>query len=235
MNQSDEKGLSANLEAKRRQILSSKQARSEAEAGVRPHHSKLKRVAWILRAVTIALIVGLYLAHNAEIIALPVAFFGIAVLGGFVLGVIGMVTKDFALDAETDAAAAAVLTAQAKGLVTGVSKEQAGAVGQGAGFTYRNVYSVEFEGPGGQQTIQDFSKMATNMEGLLEREAERRLGSIVDVHFEPGNPTNAIVGDIPRATGVAAIVYLVGVVGWYAFLSTLAILFIARPPEIIGS
>jgi hypothetical protein len=228
--------LPPHLEAKRQELAANKARRASAPLSPEQQQlaqgpAKLRRWAWAARLIAVGGVLGLYALQKAGLIEVPLAVAAVAGLGGFVLGCIGFAPKAFAFARAEKASAGQVQKAHAKGLVTGVKRVRAGAVSDGAGFTYANVYSVEFDVSGESHTLPWESAVATNIETLLDREAEERLGSVVDVHYEPGNPHHASVGPIPSVIGIAAIAYLIGVLGWYTFLTLMLIGFIDPPPR----
>ena len=229
-----ETGLPAHLEEKRREIAASKARRAslitpeQQQLALGP--AKLRRWAWAARLTAVGGVVGLYALQKAGLIQVPLAVAAVAGVAGFVLGCIGFAAKSFAFVTAEKASAGRLQTASAKGLVTGVRRVQSGAVSDAGGFTYANVYSVEFAVSGAPHTLIWESAVATNIDALLDSEAEKRLGSVVDVHYEPGNPHHASVGPIPSVIGIAAITYLIGILGWYTFLTLMLIGFV-DPPE----
>jgi hypothetical protein len=74
------------------------------------------------------------------------------------------------------------------------------------------------------------SPIATNIETMLEMESAKRLGSVVDVRYDPVDPSRALVGPIPSVIGWKAVVYLVAVFGWYTSLTNFVAFFINPPP-----
>ncbi len=146
--------LSERLKNRSRQIKEAVDAESCLIENDSTPSPSLNRPFFMIVLCAIISGLSLYFLWKTGIIMIPMGAVAIMAVAGFVLGLFAILAHSSALQHELNKQLLAKLKGITQGVVVDVERKTAGAVTHGSGFTYENIFAVEYDINGQSYTTQ---------------------------------------------------------------------------------